>query len=137
MNDNDFGLAKEKLLIEHMLSDEVIFQRCHNILKPAYFDTELKPIIRCILKHANEFNALPTLKQIKAETGTDLELLDNIRDQDQNWALKNIETFCQRGAIIQAVLKAPDHIGDGNYGAVEKLVRDATMVGLQKDLGIH
>ena len=102
-----------------------------------YFDTELRSVVKCILKHANEFNALPTLKQIKAETGTELELLDNIRNQDQTWALTNIETFCQRGAIIQAVLNAPDLIEVGNYGAVENLVREATMVGLQKDLGIH
>ncbi len=136
MSDNDFGFIKEKLLIEHMLSDEVVFQRCHNILKPAYFDTELKPVVKCILKHSNDFNALPTLKQIKAETGSDLELIDNIRDQDQDWALTNIETFCQRGAIIQAVLAAPDLIDVGNYGSVETLVREATTVGLQKDLGI-
>ncbi len=77
------------------------------------------------------------MKQIQAETGTELDFIKEIREQDQDWALKNVELFCQRGAIIQAVLKAPDHIDKGDYGSVELMVREATMVGLQKDLGVH
>ena len=136
MSDSDFNIEKQKLLIEFMLIDESIFQRCHNILKANYFDKELQPIVKCILKHSKEFNILPTTKQIYAETGFSFDVTDKIRTQDQDWALKNIERFCQRGAIIQAVMKSPDFIEQNNYGAVESLVKEAVTVGLQKDLGV-
>ena len=117
MADLEFGIEKQKLLIEYMLTDEQLFQRCHNILKPAYFEKQLQPSVKFILRHANQFSALPTPKQINAETGIMFNIIDEIREQDIDWTLNHIEKFCQRGAIVQAVYKAPDFIEKGNYGA--------------------
>lgn len=136
MTDIEFGVEKQKLLIEYMLTNENIFQRCHNIIKPVYFEKQFQPAIKFMLDHANKFNSLPTIKQIKADTGVVFEKVDEFREQDIEWALTSIEKFCQRGAIVQAVYKAPDFIEKGNYGSVETIVREATTVGLQKDLGV-
>lgn len=133
----DFGLLKQKLLIEYMLADESVFQRSHQILKASYFEPELVGIVDVILKHAEEYNILPTVRQIAAEVDTTLDLIPGIRDQDQRWALDNIERFCQQGAIIEAVQASPDLIEAGDYGSVERLVKDAVLVGLQKDLGTN
>ena len=134
---NDFGLLKQKLLIEYMLADESVFQRCHNILRSSYFEPELKEIVEVILNHYGEYNVLPKVDQISAEVNTKLDLVPSIRDQDQQWALDNIERFCQLGAIVEAVQASPDHIEAGNYGTVERLVKEAVLVGLQRDLGIN
>lgn len=134
---DDFGLIKQKLLIEYMLADESVFSRCRNILKPTYFDPELKDVVDAILKHSDEYNALPTVSQISAEVNTLLDIVPGVRDQDQSWALNNIERFCQQGAIIEAVQASPDHIEAGNYGTVESMIREAVLVGLQKDLGTN
>lgn len=135
MSDNEFRLDKQKLLVGYILSDESIFQRCKNILIPDYFDKELQETIGYILKYSNEYSSAPTIKQIKVETDLELELNTSIKISDKDWTLKEIERFCQRGAIIQAVLGAPDHIDNGDYGTVEDLVKKAVLVGLQKDLG--
>lgn len=135
MSDNEFRLEKQKLLVEYILSDESIFQRCKTILKPDYFDKELQETIGYILKYSNEYNFVPTIKQIKVETDLELELNTSMKISDKDWTLNEIERFCQRGAIIQAVLGAPDHIDNGDYGTVEDLVKKAVLVGLQKDLG--
>ena len=134
--DAEYGIEKQKLLIETMLAEESIFQRCHNILRAKYFDKELQPVVNYMLKHARKYNSLPTTKQIYAETKVHLSPNDEVRETDHNWALESVETFCRRGAIVQAVWSAPDHIEKGNYGAVEELVKKAVTVGLQKDLGI-
>lgn len=131
----DFGLLKQKLLIEYMLADESVFQRSRNILKASYFEPELTKVVDIILKHSDEYNILPTVRQIAAEIDSELELVPGIRDQDQRWALDNLERFCQQGAIIEACQASPDLIDAGDYGSVERLVREAVLVGLQKDLG--
>lgn len=135
MDSNEFN--KQKLLIEYMLTDDSIFQRCSNILEPRYFDKELQDIVQYMIFHSSTFSALPTIKQILAETGTVVNLIDNVRDQDQNWALTNIEIFCQQSAIMEAVKKSIDYIDTNDRGTVEKLIRDACTIGLQKDIGIN
>jgi len=133
----DFGLLKQKLLIEYMFADESVFARCNQILKASYFEPELIKVVDAILKHVEEYNTLPTIRQIAAEIDSELELIPGIRDQDQQWALDNIERFCQQGAIIEACQASPDFIEAGDYGSVERLVKEAVLVGLQKDLGTN
>jgi len=132
----DFGLLKQKLLIEYMLADETVFHRCRNILKSSYFDPELVNVVELLITHTDEYKAVPTVQQIKAETATELDLVPEIREQDQAWAMDNIEKFCQQGAIIEAVSKAFEYIESGEHGTIETMIREAVLVGLQKDLGL-
>ena len=74
----EFSTQKQKLLLEYMLADESVFLRCKNILKPSYFDTDLLPIASYILVHSNKYNAMPTVSQIKAETGTKVDIIPNL-----------------------------------------------------------
>ncbi len=133
--DNEFSIDKQQLLIQYMLSETTIFQRSRNILKASYFDKELKDVVAFILSHSEEFNATPTVEQIKAETGITLSKIDKVKEQDVDYALVNLEKFCQRSAVVEAVMEAPDHIEEGNRGKVLELVKAALEVGLQKDLG--
>lgn len=136
MSDSDFSEEKQKLLIEHMLCEEQIYQRAANIIDPTYFDKALQPSMKYIMEHAEEFTALPTFKQIEVETGMKFEKIDILRENDVEWALDNLEKFCKRQAIVQAVWKSPEYIEDGNYGKVEAMVKEALEISLQKDLGI-
>lgn len=133
--DNEFSIDKQQLLIQYMLSETTIFQRSRNILKASYFDSELKEVVAFILSHAEKFNATPTVAQIKAETGVSLSNIDRVKEQDVDYALTNLEAFCQRSAVVEAVQAAPDYIQEGNRGKVLELVKAALEVGLQKDLG--
>lgn len=134
--DSEFSDIKQKLLIEHLITNTTLFQRAGAILKPSYFDKEFRSSIKFILKHSDEYKALPTPKQIKAETGVQFEIIENIREQDHDWVLNETERFCQRAAIVQAISKTPDLIESGDYGEVEQIVKESMLVGLQKDLGL-
>jgi KaiC/GvpD/RAD55 family RecA-like ATPase len=135
VNSRDYGEEKQKLLICVLLSSEDIFARCVNILHAKYFVNKLRPAVRFILKHADEYRVLPKIQQVNAETGLDLYVIDDISPGHADAFLDEIEEFCKNRALADAVLASADLIDKGNYGEVEKLVRDAILVSLQSDIG--
>ena len=126
---------KQKLLVSVLLSSEDIFTRCVNIINPKYFVNKLRPAVRYMVKHAEEFRVLPKLEQVNAETGMDFYNIGDISPNHQDSFLSEIEEFCKNRAIADAVTSAVDLIEKGNYGEVEKRVREAILVSLQSDLG--
>lgn len=134
--DLEFGSDKQELMLAYMLADESVFQRAHSILHTKYFDSDLQPIVKYILYHAEKFNSLPNNDQIFAETGKRL-VQHEMTTQDSSWVLSNVERFCQRSAIVHAVNDSLDHIDKGNYGEVESMVKKAIEVSLERDLGTN
>lgn len=134
--DLEFGYDKQELMLSYMLADESVFQRANSILKTKYFDTDLQPIVKYVLYHADKFNSLPNSDQIYAETGKRITQHD-MTTQDSSWVLSNIEKFCQRQAIVHAVNESLDFIDAGNYGEVEAMVKSAVEVTLERDLGTN
>ena len=131
----DYTEDKQKLLINILLSSEEIFVRCQNILNANYFVNKFRPAIRFILKYANEYRVLPKIEQVNAETKLSFSLIENISIQHQESFLDEIEEFCKNRALGNAVAESVDLIEKGNYGEVERKVREAILVSLQSDLG--
>lgn len=134
---NDYGEEKQKLLIDILLSSEEVFSRCQNILNQRYFVNKLRPAVRFILKYVDEFRVLPKIEHVNAETGLGFKLIENITIQHQDSFLKEIESFCKNRALADAVLSAVELIEKGNYGEVEKRVREAILISLQTNLGTN
>lgn len=134
---NDYGEEKQKLLINILLSSDEVFSRCQNILNAKYFVNKLRPAVRFILKYADEFRVLPKIEHVNAETNLGFVKIDDITVQHQDSFLKEIEEFCKNKALANAVYDAVDLIDKGNYGEVEKRVREAILISLQSDLGTN
>lgn len=140
VNDDDtkeYNDEKQKLLIDILLSSEEIFARCQNILNEKYFVNKLRPAVRLILNHSHKYNVLPKIEQVIAETGIQFLHIPDITVQHQDAFLDEIEEFCRNRALADAVLSAVDLIDKGNYGEVEKRVREAILISLQSDLGTN
>jgi len=131
----DYDEPKQRLLINVLLSSEDIFTRCVNIINPKYFVNKLRPAVRYMVKHAEEYRVLPKIEQVNAETGLEFVHIGDISPGHQDAFLDEIEEFCKNRALADAVLASADLIDKGNYGEVEKLVREAILVSLQSDLG--
>ena len=131
----DYTDDKQKLLIDIMLSSDEVFSRCQNILSANYFTNKLRPAMKFILKYVDENKVLPKIEHVNAETGLGFVKIDDIAIQHQDSFLKEIESFCKNRALANAVLNAVTLIEKGNYGEVEKQVRDAILISLQSDLG--
>lgn len=130
-NNND----KQRLLVEYLISSPDTFARCKGIVKSEYFDPEYRKSVDFVHTYYDKYSATPTPGQVKAETGIALELQQVTRDQIA-YCSDEIEVFCRRRAVQQAILKAPKMIADEDYGGVEQLIKDAISVSLNRDIGL-
>jgi KaiC/GvpD/RAD55 family RecA-like ATPase len=130
-----YPLEVQENYLNFLMSDPVAFTRCQNILDVNHWNDRLKPAIRYLLKFAEEFRALPTPEQIKAETAIQITKVESIQEQHTEWFLKEIEGFCRHRAIENVIYDGADLITTGHYSTVEQRLRDAITISLQRDLG--
>jgi archaellum biogenesis ATPase FlaH len=128
---------KQKLIIDILLSSEEIYARCQNILNPRYFVNKFRQAMKFILTYSDEFHILPKVEHINAETGLNFARIENILIQHQDSFLKEIEEFCKNRALAVAITDSVELIEHGNYGEVEKRVREAILISLQTNLGTN
>ena len=131
----DYNEDKQKLLIDILLSSEEIFARCQNILNAKYFVNKFRPAMRFVLNYVEEYRVLPKIEQVNAESGGSFMKIEDIAPQHQDSFLDEIEGFCKNRALALAVTESVELIEKGNYGDVEKMVREAILISLQSDIG--
>lgn len=127
---------KQKLLLEYLISSTDTFAICQAIIQPNYFDPEFRNTVKWIKKYYEEYHTTPSGEQISAETGINLDEREIQKDQIA-YCTTEIERFCKRRAFENAILASPKSINEENYGAVMNSIKDALLVSLHKDLGLH
>lgn len=126
----------EDLFITFFLTEPELFVRCLNIINPEHYQNATnKKVIAFISEHADEYTVLPTVMQIKAITGKEIELDTEAVEGHKEWFLDEYESFARHRQIELAVYDAPDLVEAGKYGEMETLVKEATALSLVKDLG--
>jgi archaellum biogenesis ATPase FlaH len=125
----------QKLFLEMLLHDAQNYIRVQNIYNPDNFDRSLKDTSEFIKTHSDEHGALPTAEQIKAVTGVELKPIPDAVESHNEWFLTEFEAFTRRQELERAILKSADLLEKGDYGPVEKLVKDAVQISLTKDMG--
>jgi len=131
----EYTLELQKLFVEFLAQDQDLFVRINNILSPDYFDRSLRKTVEFVQTHAGEYGALPTLDQIKATTGAELQHLKDVDERHQKWFVDEFEQFSKHKALEGAILGSTDLLEKGDFGAVEKLIKDAVGIGLAKHMG--
>ena len=129
-------IKKQQLLLEYLVSSPDTFALCSSIVKADYFDPEMRNAIRFLHEYYDEYHSLPEPAQIEAETGRIVTMRDVGNDKIE-YCANEVESFCKRKAIEQAVLASPPLIEEGNYGKVEEMIRDAVTVSLNRNLGVN
>jgi replicative DNA helicase len=127
--------TKQILLVEYLISSPDTFTLCKSIIKADYFDPGLRKTVEFIHNYYDQYRATPQPEQISAETGIDLQLRQVTRDQIA-YCSNEIEVFCKRKAMQHAILAAPAMINDDNYEQVNKSIRDAISISLNRNMGI-
>lgn len=129
-------LEKQKLLISYILADTNLYSQVNVITKPDYFEPQARKVVNFIKSFYETHKALPTHEQVKVETGEVYEARQSLSRAEASYAANEIEDFCKRRAIELAVQAAPAYIANGQHGVIEKMVREAIMVSLQRNLGL-
>lgn len=123
------------LFLRFLLSDPSLYVRINNIYNPENFDKSLKKAAEFIKTHAQEHQTLPDITQISAVTGVKIETLSDINSGHIDWFMETFESFTRRQEIERAIIKASELLEKGDYGPVEKLIKDAVQISLTRDLG--
>jgi len=119
-----------------MLNEPQAFIRVQNIFNVENFDLRLQPVAEFIDTHSKKFNTLPDLKQILAITNVDLDPVpEELNSGHTDWLLEEFEGFTRRQELERAIIITADLLEVGDYGPVEKIIKDAVQISLTKDMG--
>jgi hypothetical protein len=127
--------AIQKLFVEMMLSDPQSYVRVQNIFNPNNFDRSLKSAAEFIKEHCEQHTVMPVVEQINAATSNSFSLIPGMTDDHTSWFLEEFEDFTKQKELERAILAAADLLEKGDFGPVEKLIKDAVQISLTKDLG--
>ena len=131
----DYSAEIQKVLIQFMISDPTAFVRCQNIIRPQYWEENLRPAVRYIQKFAEEYRVLPTPEQVEAESGVKVEKINDIKEQHTEWFLHTVEDFCKHKAMEILVYEGPKLIAEGAYAELERRSKENMLISLQTELG--
>jgi archaellum biogenesis ATPase FlaH len=131
----DYSVEIQKLFLEMMLQDAESYVRVQNIYNPENFDRSLRAAAEFIKTHSDEHKTLPSPAQITATTGVQLNAITDLDQGHFDWFMDEFEGFTRRQELERAILKSADLLEKGDFSPVEKLIKDAVQISLQKDLG--
>jgi len=95
----------------------------------------LREVAKFIKTHTDDHKAMPTHEQVRAVTGVDLKHVPDLTEDHYSWFMAEFEGFTRRNELERAILKSADLLEKGEYDPVEKLIKDAVQISLQRDMG--
>ena len=93
------NLEKQKLFVEYLISCQEVFIKINSILAVEYFDTSLRPAIKFIKAYFDEYRAMPSPKQLYAESEVKTKNKDLTRKETE-YALNEMERLDLNGELI-------------------------------------
>ena len=130
----DYNYDVQKLYLEMFISDAETFVRCQNIFDPELFDQRLRNCAKFLTEYVDRYKVMPDLSQVNASCQTKLEAIQTPKE-NYDWLLDQFEQFTRHKALERAILRSADLLEKGDYNPVEKLIKDAIQISLNKDMG--
>lgn len=131
----DYNIDVQILFLRMMVTNAELYTRVMNIMNVQNFDKSLRPVAEFLVEHTKKFNVMPDPLQISATTGTTVDVITELDEGHYEWFLEEFEKFTKRQELERAILKSADLLEKGDYDPVEKLVKDAVQISLQRDMG--
>ena len=134
MNKPNYNYDIQKLYLEMFMSDAETFARCQNIFDPENFDQRLRNTAEFINKYVDDYKVMPEASIVNASVGSDLNPVQ-LPKENYDWLMTEFEQFSRHKGLERAILSSADLLEKGDYGPVEKLIKDAIQISLNKDMG--
>jgi KaiC/GvpD/RAD55 family RecA-like ATPase len=131
----DYNPDVQKLFLRMMMTNAELYTRVMNIMNSENFDKSLRPVADMFKEHTDRYKVLPDVTQIKAMTGVEIEPIPDLNEGHNEWFFDAFEAFTKRQELERAILKAADLLEKGDFSPVEKLIKDAVQISLQRDMG--
>jgi len=134
MTTKTYNFDIQKLYLEMFLSDAETFVRCQNIFDPENFDQRLQETAKFLTEYVDEYKIMP--EPIIVNTACKMDLNPSqLPKENYDWLMNEFETFSRHKGLERAIIKSSDLLEAGDYGPVEKLIKDAIQISLNKDMG--
>jgi len=134
MNKPNYNFDMQKLYLEMFLSDAETFIRCQNIFDPENFDRKLQDVAKFVTEYVDKYKVMPEVQIVNSACSSELQTL-SLPKENYDWLMDEFENFSRHKGLERAILKSADLLEKGDYGPVEKLVKDAIQISLNKDMG--
>jgi KaiC/GvpD/RAD55 family RecA-like ATPase len=131
----EYNTDVQTLFLRMMVTNAELYTRVMNIMNAENFDRKLRPVAEFMVEHSTKYSIMPDPLQIKATTGEDIEPIPELTEGHFDWFLEEFESFTKRQELERAILKAADMLEKGEFDPVEKLIKDAVQISLQRDMG--
>ena len=116
------------------LSDAETFSRCQNIFDPENFDQRIRETAKFITGYVDQYRAIPDVSIVNASCSQQLESVA-LPKENYEWLMTEFENFSRHKALERAILQSADLLEKGEYNPVEKLIKDAIQISLNRDMG--
>ena len=130
----NYDYDMQKLYLEMFLSDAETFIRCQNIFDPKNFDQRLQDAAEFINKYVDEYKVMPEANIVNATVKGDYNPAP-LPKENYDWLMDEFENFSRHKGLERAIIESSDLLEAGDYGPVEKLIKDAIQISLNKDMG--
>jgi archaellum biogenesis ATPase FlaH len=130
----NYNFDVQKEFLELFLGDAETFMRCQNIFDSANFDQRLQQAAEFITLYVDNYRVMPTVSIVNANCGTEFKAT-SVAKENYEWLMDHFEQFSRHRALERAILSSADLLEKGDYGPVEKLIKDAIQISLNKDMG--
>ena len=130
----NYSFDVQKLYLEMFMSDAETFIRCQNIFDPENFDRKLQETAAFINTYVNEYKVMPEASIINATCNMSLAPAA-LPKENYDWLMDEFERFSRHKGLERAIIKSADLLDKGEYGPVEKMIKDAVQISLNKDMG--
>lgn len=131
----EYNTDVQELFLRMMVTNAELYTRVMNIMNPENFDRRLRPAAEFMVEHTTKYSIMPDPSQIKATTGEAIEIIPELDQGHYDWFLEEFESFTKRQELERAILQAADLLEKGEFDPVEKLIKDAVQISLQRDMG--
>ena len=130
----NYSFDVQKLYLEMFLSDAITFVRCQHIFNPENFDQRLQETAKFITEYVDKYKVMPEHEIVIATCKNDIQKL-NLPSENYEWLMTEFESFSRHKSLERAIIQSADLLEVGDYGPVEKMIRDATQISLNRDMG--
>ena len=134
---NEYINAKEKLLIENIVTEATLLPKIFHILEPSYFSPPLDRVVGFINDYFKKYKNAPSFRNIKAETDVELNDQGSLDESDIQYTLDELENHCQQEAIKKAIMDSVDDVEKNNISAIDSRIRKAISVKVDNDIGLE
>jgi len=130
----NYTAEMQKLYLEMFLSDAETFVRCQNIFDPLNFDQRFQDTAEFITKYVDDYKVMPEVAIVNASCRSELQSIQ-LPKENYEWLMDEFENFSRHKGLERAIIESADLLEAGDYGPVEKLIKDAIQISLNKDMG--